>query len=85
MGAAYQASLDTIDLSNLTASCDTGTWSGAYQVDGQDVGQTTCWPQPNGHAIMWSDDRLAILSVAVSPSLDAPGLYQWWLGAGPNP
>jgi hypothetical protein len=33
---------------------------------------------------MWSDDRLSILSVAVSPSLDASSLYQWWLDAGPD-
>jgi hypothetical protein len=84
MGAAYQSSLDTIDLSSLAASCDTGTWTGTYQLEGQDVGQATCWSEPNGQAIMWSDDRLSILSVAVSPSLDASSLYQWWLDAGPD-
>jgi hypothetical protein len=84
MGAAYQSSLDTIDLSTLAAACDMGTWTGAYQLDGQDVGQATCWSEPNGQAIMWSDDRLSILAVAVSPSLDASSLYQWWLDAGPD-
>ncbi len=59
MEAAYQSSLDTIDLSNVDASCDMGTWSGTYQVEGQDEGQATCWPQQNGHAIMWSDDPLS--------------------------
>jgi hypothetical protein len=33
---------------------------------------------------MWSDERLAILAVAASPTLDAAGLYLWWLGAGPE-
>ena len=84
MGAAYQSSLDTIDLSALADGCDAGTWTGPYQLDGQDVGQVTCWSEPNGHAIMWSDDRLSIMSVAVSPSLDAAGLYLWWIDAGPD-
>jgi hypothetical protein len=44
-----------------------------------------CWSEPNGHAIMWSDDRLSMLSVAVSPSLDTSTLYTWWLEAGPVP
>jgi hypothetical protein len=42
-----------------------------------------CWVEQGGQAIMWSDDRLAILAVAASPTLDAAGLYLWWLGAGP--
>jgi hypothetical protein len=84
MGAGYQSSLDTIDLSDLAASCDLGTWTGSYQVEGDTVGQLTCWSEPNGRAIMWSDDRLSILSVAVSRTLDAAGLYLWWLGAGPG-
>ncbi len=85
MGRAYQSSLDTIDLSSAAASCDQGTFTGTYQVDGEDVGQVTCWSEPNGRAIMWSDDRLSILSVAVSPSLDPAALYLWWLDAGPDP
>ena len=48
-------------------------------------GQITCWQEGNGQAIMWSDDRLSMLSVAVSPSLDPAGLYLWWEGAGPIP
>jgi hypothetical protein len=32
---------------------------------------------------MWSDDRLGILAVAVSRTLDPAGMYLWWLGAGP--
>ncbi len=43
MGAAYQSSLDTIDLSVLSDGCDTGTWTGSYLRDGQEVGQATCW------------------------------------------
>ena len=85
MGAAYQSSLDGIDLSSLADGCDTGTWTGANVEDGQTIGQTTCWSEQNGRAIMWSDDGLSVLSVAVSPTLDAAGLYQWWLGAGPTP
>ena len=85
MGAAYQSSLDTIDLSNMADTCDAGTFSGSYQLDNEPVGQLTCWQEGAGQAIMWSDDRLSILSVAVSPSLDAPGLYLWWEGAGPEP
>ncbi len=85
MGAAYQESLDALDMSDLADSCDLGTWTGSYQANGVDVGQVTCWSEPNGRAIMWSDDRLSMLSVAVSPSLDSGGLYQWWLGAGPTP
>ncbi len=85
MGAAYQSSLDTIDLSQMADSCDAGTFSGSYQLDNAPVGQLTCWQEGAGQAIMWSDDRLSILSVAVSPSLDAAGLYLWWEGAGPAP
>ena len=85
MGAAYQSSLDTIDLSDVAASCDLGTWTGSYQLEGETVGQLTCWSEPNGRAIMWSDDRLSMLSVAVSRTLDPAGLYLWWLGAGPEP
>ena len=85
MGAAYQTSLDSIDLSDLSDGCDTGTWTGSYLRDGQEIGQATCWAQDNGHAIMWSDDSLSVLAVAVSPSLDPLGLYQWWLEAGPEP
>jgi hypothetical protein len=84
MGAAYQSSLDTIDLTTLADACDLGTWTGAYQLDGQDVGQMTCWPEGTGHAIMWSDDRLSVLAVAVSRTLDPSTLYQWWTGAGPD-
>ena len=85
MGAAYQSSLDTIDLSVLSDGCDTGTWTGSYLRDGQPIGQATCWTLDDGQAIMWSDDALSVLAVAVSPSLDALGLYQWWLEAGPEP
>jgi hypothetical protein len=85
MGTAYQSALDTIDLANLAASCDQGTYTGSYQVDGEPAGQITCWSETNGRAIMWSDDRLSMLSVAVSASLDPAGLYLWWLTAGPNP
>ena len=85
MGAAYQSGLDSIDLSDLADGCDVGTYAGTYQLDGQDVGQIVCWAEPNGQAIMWSDDRLSILSVAVSPSLDASSLYTWWMEAGPRP
>jgi len=84
MGAAYQMSLDTIDVSDIAGSCDLGTWTGSYQLEGETVGQLTCWSEPNGRAIMWSDDRLSMLSVAVSPSLDPAGLYLWWLAAGPE-
>ncbi len=85
MGAAYQSSLDTIDVSGMAASCDLGTFTGSYQLDGETVGQITCWQEGNGQAIMWSDDRLSMLAVAVSPSLDPAGLYLWWEGAGPIP
>ena len=60
-----------------------GTFFGPYTVEGEEVGRVACWAEQGGQAIMWSDDRLAILSVAASPALDAAGLYLWWLDAGP--
>ncbi len=83
--SAYAESLAGIDLTQVAASCDQGPFMGVYQVEGEDVGQVTCWPEQGGRAIMWSDERLAILSVAVSGPLDPAGLYLWWLEAGPDP
>jgi hypothetical protein len=83
--AAFDASMQGIDLGDVAPSCDEGPYTGAYQVDGEQVGNVTCWDERGGQAIMWSDDRLAILSVAASPTLDAAGLYLWWQGAGPVP
>jgi hypothetical protein len=81
--AAIDASLEGIDLSAVAASCDLGTFVGPYDVEDEEVGRVVCWAEQGGQAIMWSDDRLAILAVAVSPTLDAAGLYLWWLEAGP--
>lgn len=83
--AAFDASLETIDLSDTAASCDLGPYLGVYTVEDEQVGRVACWAEQGGQAIMWSDERLAILSVAASPTLDAAGLYLWWLGAGPVP
>jgi hypothetical protein len=81
--AAIDASLADIDVSVVAPACDLGTYVGPYQVEGEEVGRVVCWPEQGGQAIMWSDDRLAMLAVAVSPTLDAAGLYLWWLEAGP--
>lgn len=81
--AAYEDSLASIGITQVAASCDLGTYVGPYLVEGEEVGQVTCWSEPGGRAIMWSDERLAILSVAASPALDPAGLYLWWLVAGP--
>lgn len=83
--AAFDASLATIDLGQVADSCDLGTWIGPYRVEDEQVGRVACWAEQGGQAVMWSDDRLAILAVAVSPSLDPAGLYLWWLDAGPVP
>jgi hypothetical protein len=83
--AAFDASIAAIDLSDLADSCDTGTWAGSYEVEDEEVGRAACWAEQGGQAVMWSDDRLAIVAVAVSPSLDPAGLYLWWLDAGPVP
>lgn len=82
--AAYEDSLASLDISEVAAACDLGTYTAPYRVDGDDVGQITCWSEQGGRAIMWSDERLAILSVAVTRSLDSAGLYLWWLAAGPT-
>jgi hypothetical protein len=81
--AAVDASLADMDLSSLAASCDLGTFVGPYDVEDEEVGRVVCWAEQGGQAIMWSDDRLAMLAVAVSPTLDPAGLYLWWLDAGP--
>lgn len=81
--AAFDASLEGIDLSDVAPSCDLGPYLGDYQVEDEQVGRVACWPEQGGQAIMWSDDRLAILAVAASPTLDPAGLYLWWLEAGP--
>ncbi|MEZ4597494.1 MAG: hypothetical protein R3C32_12145 [Chloroflexota bacterium] len=83
--AAFDASLETIDLGEVADSCDQGPYLGGYEVEDEEVGRVACWAEQGGQAIMWSDDRLAILGVAASPTLDAAGLYLWWLGAGPVP
>lgn len=83
--AAIDTSLEGIDVSAAAPACDLGTFTGPYEVEGEEVGRVVCWPEQGGQAIMWSDDRLAILAVAVSPTLDAAGLYLWWLEAGPIP
>ena len=83
--AAIDSSLEGVDASALAPSCDLGTFVGPYEVEGEEVGRVVCWAEEGGQAIMWSDDRLAILAVAASPTLDAAGLYLWWLGAGPIP
>ena len=77
MEAAVDAALEGIDLSALAPSCDQGPFFGPYTVEGEEVGRVACWAEQGGQAIMWSDDRLAILSVAASPALDPAGLYLW--------
>ena len=85
MGAAYQSSLDTIDLSILADALRRGHLDGYLPARGAGCrpGDLLVGAQRPRRSCGPTTD-LSILSVAVSPSLDAASLYQWWMEAGPD-
>ncbi len=53
----------------------------------QTAGDLGCFVNDTGqHVFVWTDSRLAILSIAASKSMTFAGLNQWWQGdSGPEP
>ena len=59
-------------------------WQGSSPQPAGDLG---CLVNDTGqHVFLWTDNRLAILSIAASKSMTFAGLNQWWQGdSGPEP
>jgi hypothetical protein len=84
------------DLTNLrldsgiepdTGTCeDHATWpaESSYKVEDEPAGRRLCTDQPGSPTIFWTDDRLIILSQAVSQTTDYERLVDFWTNeAGP--
>ena len=57
-----------------------------YTIGGEDVGLLACTVGDGGHAIMiWTDDRLQIVSYAERRDDDIEALYEWWTGPESGP
>jgi len=90
MNAAYQETFATVQIDANSGSCeDHSTWpaESTYNVNGAPAGHRLCADDPNGApTITWTDDQLAILSVATGQATDVPGLIEFWTNeAGPIP
>ena len=59
-------------------------WQGSSSQPAGDLG---CFVNDTGQRVfLWTDNRLAILSIAASKSMTFAGLNQWWQGdSGPEP
>ena len=70
-----------------TGTCeDHATWpaESSYKVEGEPAGRRLCTDKPGSPTIFWTDDRLMILSQAVSNTTDYVRLVDFWTNeAGP--
>jgi hypothetical protein len=69
------------------ASCGGGKYEGQYRVGGRAVGHVLCFVDRSAHvaAIVWTDDRLDILSLAWRNDENLLALFDAWrTGVGPN-
>jgi hypothetical protein len=64
--------------------CTSGTGQGSYslQSSSQPVGDLACLTDKGQRVFVWTDNSLAILSIAASNSMTFEDMYQWWLGDG---
>ena len=68
----------------LSAAGYESYWQGSSPQPAGDLG---CFVNDTGQRVfLWTDNRLAILSIAASKSMTFAGLNQWWQGdSGPEP
>ncbi|MFN8621889.1 MAG: hypothetical protein U0869_14250 [Chloroflexota bacterium] len=68
--------------------CSVGPSLVDYEVTGGARGQVACFENRDtlgGRLIVWTDETQSILALGVRTTGGYPELYDWWLGAGPNP
>ncbi len=87
MDSDYEQLFEAQQIDRDSGSCeDHATWpaEGAYQVEGSPAGRRLCIDVEGVPSIYWTDDRLIILSNAMSPTGNAAGLIEFWTNeAGP--
>ena len=86
---AYQGVKRRYGLAGSTnaTSCDKGRFEGVYRVAGGDVGHVLCFIDRPGQSasIVWTDDRLDIMSFAWRDDLELAPLFEvWQKGLGPS-
>jgi hypothetical protein len=85
---AMQDSYDGLTQGVPAGDCTSGSGQGSYslQSSSQPVGDLACLTNSQGQRVfLWTDNSLAILSIAASNSMTFGDLYQWWLGdSGPE-
>jgi hypothetical protein len=71
---------NTVDLSGGASDCPA---SGTYRAGKKrDAGAYVCWFHPDGAAIVWSNDSLAVVGDAIDYDGDADSLLEWWRQSG---
>lgn len=66
-------------------SCQVESSEGPYTVGDVEVGRLLCVLDGDSATIYWTDERLSIMGHAQWADDSFPGLYAWWLEAGPLP
>jgi hypothetical protein len=88
LDAEYQARVagsgQALDQGDCTLGPSDLTWS----VQGGSSGRIACFENRDtlgGRVVVWTDDALGILALGVRTDGSYPDLYDWWIGAGPQP
>jgi hypothetical protein len=85
---AMQDMYDGLTQGLPSGDCTSGIGEGSYSLpsSSQPVGDLACLTENKGQRVfLWTDNDLAILSIAASDSLTFKDLYQWWSGdSGPE-
>ncbi len=73
-----------------SGNCTSAAGQGSYSLrsSSQPAGELACFvnSKTGQHVYLWTDSRLAILSIAASEGMTFADLYQWWQGdSGPEP
>lgn len=77
---------DYISTSDIGACPDDIPSERTYTVGGETIGRLACYVADEGYAaLVWTDDRLQIVSYASRDDGDIAAVYDWWVGpeAGP--
>jgi len=89
MNAAFDDAFSKAQIEANTGSCeDHATWpaESSYDVDGLPVGRRLCTDSPGSPTIVWTDERVTIISQAASSAGDPAALIDFWTNeAGPLP
>jgi len=88
LDAAFATAIEGSGQGLDSGDCAIGPGALTWSVPGGSSGHVACFENRDtlgGLRIVWTDDRLGILALGVRTDGGYPELYDWWLGAGPDP